>query len=382
MFIDAFLLIQDVQLLCFCVIFGFVALQHRGEPTRRWLWYSFLASGVGAVVHFLSPHLPAWIARGVGLEMVPLFYALVNVSIVFFVQRCRLIKWISAGVLVAALPLFLLWSGNANHVSGDALQNLATGLLCAVSPVVLLRSSEKATQLPRRLMAAFFLPFAAIELARAFVGFALMHDPHAFTALERMSEVACVVSIAVLPLAFLWMIGSRAESDLALQTLLDPLTQVMNRRGLRLSLDREVAMCENTGDPLSVAILDLDYFKKLNDRYGHASGDAMLIGIASLLRRYVRDSDTVARMGGEEFVLLLPQTTAEHAASLLERLRIEIENYTEIRDGETICSTASVGGTSTRTGKTVSASDLLHEADMALYQAKECGRNRVQMYAA
>ena len=300
--IDAILLIQDVQLLCFTVIFGFVYLQHRGDATRRWLFYSFLANAVGAVLDLSSAHLPAWLGReGLSLAMIPLSYALINIAVVAFLRRYKFTYWLSAAILLGTLPFFLLWSGHpyAEAWRSNALQDFAIALQSVVTGAILLGSTERSTRPPRLLLSGFYWLFCLVEFARFFVAFLLNRNPDSYAWLELTSSVAYVVATSVLPLAFIWMINSRLESDLLAQNMLDPLTQVQNRRGLRHALDREVARHLRTDSPFTVTILDLDRFKKLNDTYGHAIGDAVLVSIAALLRKSLRETDTVARLGGE-----------------------------------------------------------------------------------
>jgi len=376
--IEAILLIQDVQLLCFTIIFGFVALQHPADRIRRWIWYSFLANAVGAVLDFATPHLPVWISHGVNMLMIPLSYALINVAIVLFLRRFRWSVWVSFGILVAMSPLSLLWSAHGHHAQNDALTDLAIGLETLVSAIILLGTSEKSTRLPRLLMSVFFYAFTAVELTRAVVVLGLHWDADIRPpGLALISSVSYIVSTSVLPLAFLWLINSRVEAELVQQNMLDPLTHLLNRRGLRQALDRELDRQKDAAGTLTLAMLDLDHFKALNDTHGHAAGDAILIWLAGLLTRMLRDSDTVARVGGEEFVLLLPQTTEAEAFTLLEQLRKEIAIYAEDADVNTISVTASFGLATLSAGETASGSDLMRKADLALYRAKEEGRNRV-----
>lgn len=378
--IDALLLIQDVQLLCFAVIFGFVALQHRADRTRRWLWYSFLANAAGAFLDFLAPHSPAWLSRAIDLEMVPLSYVLVNAAFAVFLRRFHRTVWISAGLCIAALPMFLLWRNDASHVRGDTVQDVLVGLQCLVIAAILTAPADRASRLPRWLMSAFFFAFAEIELTRGIVFFSLHHPPDFYRSLELTSSVAYVVCTSVLPLAFLWLINTRLESELVLQNQHDPLTQVLNRRGLRPALERAMFEHEETGSLLTIAVLDLDYFKRLNDEHGHAAGDAMLQSTARLIQRCVREDDAIARLGGEEFAIVLPRMSEEAAQNMLERLRIQIENHSETFEGRRLCITASIGFTTTRPDEMVNATDLLRRADLAVYRAKADGRNRVQAF--
>jgi diguanylate cyclase (GGDEF)-like protein len=156
----------------------------------------------------------------------------------------------------------------------------------------------------------------------------------------------------------------------------DPLTALPNRRGWQTMLDREVRLAERHRVPLSVLVLDVDHFKRFNDRHGHAAGDALLKAIARQLRSAGRTTDYVARYGGEEFVVLLPHTDREGgaraAAKLLEAVR-RVSTQAESR-GEAV--SASIG-IATWPADATSAADLVPDADRAMYQAKRSGRDRV-----
>jgi diguanylate cyclase (GGDEF)-like protein/hemerythrin-like metal-binding protein len=141
-------------------------------------------------------------------------------------------------------------------------------------------------------------------------------------------------------------------------------------------MSRELGRARRYGQALSVAIVDIDHFKRVNDEYGHPVGDQVLARTAKLLSSCVRESDTVARWGGEEFALIAPMTTEEGAASLAEKLR-SIMAATHLGPREPI--TASFGVAELRPDDTVET--LLQRADEALYRAKQSGRNRVSRAA-
>jgi diguanylate cyclase len=161
------------------------------------------------------------------------------------------------------------------------------------------------------------------------------------------------------------------------KALIDPLTGLPNRAAWSERLEHEIKQWQQYGNTLSLAMLDLDHFKRINDNYGHLAGDKVLKIIATVLRKRLRGSDFIARFGGEEFVLLLPATPPALGAKLLETLRAAIEACPFHFKGERVTITISMGLASFRAGE---HSDLvLKRADQALYRAKSAGRNRVEL---
>ena len=161
------------------------------------------------------------------------------------------------------------------------------------------------------------------------------------------------------------------------KALIDPLTGLPNRAAWTERLEYEIAQWQQHGNTLSLAMLDLDHFKRINDNYGHLAGDKVLKIIATVLRKRLRGSDFIARFGGEEFVLLLPATPPAVGAKLLETLRAAIEACPFHFKGERVTITVSMGLAAFRPGE---HSDLvLKRADQALYRAKNAGRNRVEL---
>jgi diguanylate cyclase (GGDEF)-like protein len=168
----------------------------------------------------------------------------------------------------------------------------------------------------------------------------------------------------------------RLMLELARQSRHDPLTGLLNRRALRQELDREWHRTSRTGQPLACVLLDLDYFKRINDTWGHGTGDEALCAVASLLRHDCRAADVVSRYGGEEFCVLLPDTTQAAAAAWAERIRAQLAQSPLKAEGATIPLTASFG-IAQRTAAMLRADDLLDRADQALRLAKQLGRDRV-----
>jgi diguanylate cyclase (GGDEF)-like protein len=157
----------------------------------------------------------------------------------------------------------------------------------------------------------------------------------------------------------------------------DALTKVFNRRYFMDALTREVSFSLRKRSPLSVAILDVDHFKKLNDTHGHPAGDAALRALGQKLASEVRGYDIVARYGGEEFVILLRSTPLENALIFAERIRKAVEEMAVEHEGKTLKFTISLGVATLDPDHAITAEDLLRQADRFLYAAKEGGRNRV-----
>ena len=169
---------------------------------------------------------------------------------------------------------------------------------------------------------------------------------------------------------------ARAERQLLLQATADSLTGLANRRRFFDVSVGLLAQCRRYGTPATVALMDLDHFKQVNDRHGHAMGDAVLRAFATVLREVLRASDLAARVGGEEFAVLMPSTTAEEARIPLERIRQMLAERVVELDGQSVSVSVSIGLCEWREG--VDSPDAwLAQADQALYAAKGAGRNRL-----
>jgi diguanylate cyclase (GGDEF)-like protein len=167
--------------------------------------------------------------------------------------------------------------------------------------------------------------------------------------------------------------------------LTDPLTGCLNRRGLDQTLAREVARAARTGSEIALLALDLDHFKQVNDTHGHPVGDAVLRDAGALLLRAVRPGDVVARTGGEEFAILMPDTGGSSAFQLATRLCDMVRMRAFVLNGTRVPVTLSIGVIATgleHDDRPVSevADELKARADEALYGAKRSGRDRVRTW--
>ncbi len=159
----------------------------------------------------------------------------------------------------------------------------------------------------------------------------------------------------------------------------DALTGALNRRGLDQTLMREIARAQRLGVKLSLAMVDLDFFKKVNDQHGHEAGDQMLVHFAGLIKAVLRKSDALVRYGGEEFTLILPDTDARGAHFVLARLQQLMGKSPLVFEGKQINTTFSAGIATLRGDENGHA--LLRRADEALYLAKDGGRNAIKVAA-
>ena len=200
--------------------------------------------------------------------------------------------------------------------------------------------------------------------------------------LQTLTFLATFSVVLVSSVGFVFMSRDRADENNRVLAALDPLTGVANRRSLIAALDRDVARAQRMREPMALMMVDIDHFKDVNDQYGHPAGDRVLCSVVNVLRQRVRAQDLVGRYGGEEFMVLLPDTGLTGAEQLARELCKAVEESRCPADGVPgpgIAVTVSIGVFGGRLESGDSWDMLIAAADRALYQAKNNGRNRVEV---
>ncbi len=205
------------------------------------------------------------------------------------------------------------------------------------------------------------------------------------TKTSRLVLTALVLGVMVLTGFIIYVVArffirelGKAEDRLVTMATQDPLTGLFNRRETFSRIDTERTRCLRSSSPLSIIMCDIDHFKRINDTYGHVTGDFVLQALADVLRQSVRSYDIVCRYGGEEFLIAAPETTAIQATELSERIRTAVEQ-TDIKtaSGHAIRITVSLGASQMHGSEKIE--ETISRADQALYEAKNRGRNRVHV---
>lgn len=242
---------------------------------------------------------------------------------------------------------------------------------------ILLRGSER-DERARRFLGVIFLVIALLMLLRLLTGISGIHVSqglHEVSWVHSAFYLTVFVIFYAMGIGFMLMARERLLQDLARRATTDALTGTYNRYAFEPIAETALAQIDRRHLPVSLLMIDLDHFKAINDRHGHLIGDDVLRTVATLIRRELRAGDVLARYGGEELSLLLPDTDAAAARQIGERLRFLVETTVLPGRREPVRLTASFGLATAQ--QSVSLSALIHAADLALYQAKANGRNQL-----
>lgn len=285
-----------------------------------------------------------------------------------------------SGILIVALPLFVWFTyGHDSEQARLLLHTVVVGVIFLSTAVILFRKPEDPElRQPARACAWLLVLSSALQGTWCLAVFRANQVPnimHPDLVNVGFSYLSMIFALAiVIGLVWLALTAHRLELNKMAQT--DALTGLLNRRAFEEILRRELLRNHRSRGSMGLLLIDLDYFKQVNDTLGHFAGDDVLRRIATVLRDGTRPSDVLARYGGEEFVVLLRSTGEHESQAVAERLRAEIAGLAGLPGSVRL--TASMGVAVNQPGE--AAGDFLLRSDEALYHSKRMGRNQVSVY--
>ncbi len=358
--------------LCFLMAIAVLPLAGRERPARAAILYGtgFLLMGATVVTYVFAPAFLSGTAESVlrGALILGGFATLWASAWIRCARPVPALLFLM--ILSPALSSFVLYLGFSDRPLlrfGFAAISIAMGCIASACCLVRYKVPRNVGDIGTVAVLAFG---AGAELWVAAGALLLGYD---LQALINVYAVVAPVLFVGLGIFVFQSYALDAIEELNRHAQTDPITGLLNRRAFDERLARALAAAQRYRRPLSVVIADIDHFKDINDTHGHASGDQVLAAFAQLLQEQSREVDTVARIGGEEFAILVPEVDAAGAAGYAERLRRAVEH---MHGPEGICITASFGLADLVDARH-DAALLLARADEALYVAKAGGRNRV-----
>lgn len=377
--------IYEMRAAIFFCLSLFLLLIRFNTPTIRgmgWLSLAYAAGSGGSILVGLCDRYPNFWTIPVATLLILLSNIFVAQSFITLLRLPRIRTWPLYLPLMAGVGLTLYYF----YVQDAIAIRMATMYLCNASQYafligVLLHKGTLRTRMPRYTGALLYLLWIAISCRNAQL---VLQTPYSnplalngvFGGLLPSVPVLIAVTMAF---CFLWLAMTTLQNDLEMQSHTDALTGLLNRRGLETAGAREFSVALRRGSELSIIMLDIDHFKRINDHYGHERGDDTLVMVAECLRLHLRGMDQVARLGGEEFVVLLPDASEKRAVEVAERLRNKVLGMHIPYERGFFQITASLGVGCLK-HQDRSWNDVLRRCDLAMYQAKRKGRNRVEAH--
>ena len=377
------LLVERACLLTFCTLLVLVNVrEHRGMPGLRWFAASNVTYFVGGILIASRDHVPVWVSVVLANFLYSIGYVFLHRCLSEFFSQKPLYWWAQCSVAVLSLwqcIYFTLIHPNIRYRL--AAIGLATGLQFAICAMVAFHAKLATLRSDAVGMGSVLAISAALNFARTELTLVLgtaqtyLHSDQIQTTVVMLNTAVFVA----IDIAFVSMVATALRNELQTQALTDPLTKVMNRRALVPMVERAMAQSRQTGQPLSAIAVDLDNFKEINDSRGHRAGDMALVDATRCLEAELRESDSIARVGGDEFVIVLPNCSSNSAREIAERLRMTLESR-KIMVGEEYVQIRASFGVATLGELMTDWEGLIAECDRALYTAKSVGGNLV--YAA
>ena len=370
-----------VTAVIFACLSLYMLLIHRSTPGLRGVGLitaGYAASAAGMEFLALRGHIPDFFSITVANTLLVLINVFLYWGIADLLHLQRPQRWLLPISVIPAAAISLYFSYidpdvSARVIGISAIAVMQFGLighlLCGPAP--------QRISMPRLGLAILFTIYQAIYVYRAWE--AHLGDPRSLlrSAGTSMFSFLTPILIAVMTaLGVIWLAMAQLQYELEAQSRIDSLTGLLNRRALEQIGAKAVEIARRHSAALSLIILDLDHFKLINDVYGHDGGDVALYHAARCLRDNLRDVDHVARLGGEEFVAVLPGTSHTRAAEIAENLRRRLASLIVAHQSQEIRLSASFG-VATMLPSDTTWLEILRRGDRALYLAKEQGRDRV-----
>jgi diguanylate cyclase (GGDEF)-like protein len=288
------------------------------------------------------------------------------------------VRWLTALSLAGSAFMYWFSIERPNIRMRLLTHGIVIGAIFAATAVLLFRDRNDSPDVAVRASAWLAGTMAVLELAWCSYPWIFRVEPnfqHPDAVGTAFSYLATLLALAAVA-ALVWLSLCVQRVDLQRMAQTDSLTGLLNRGAFEAVLRRDLQRCHRSGATLAVMLIDLDYFKQINDSFGHAVGDSALRRISAALSAGIRPSDVLARYGGEEFVILLRESGVVDAHAAAERIRFDIQRLEDLPEGVTL--TASIGVAVNLPGE--SPDELILRADEALYRSKREGRNLVTLY--
>ena len=353
----------------------------RRDGLGRWA-AALLVNAIGHLLIMLRGLIPDVLSIVVGNLMLSSVFVGMIAAVYQF--QGRPVRW----ALLLAPPLLVLVIVSVyinNYPARVSFVGLVIGLQAVWALLAALSHRHATVGRGQWLLVAGLLLEAVVLGGRALVAISTHSEATNIlqsSALQTLTFLAAFSVVLVSSVGFVFMSRDRADENNRVLAALDPLTGVANRRSLIAALDRDVARAQRMREPMALMMVDIDHFKDVNDQYGHPAGDRVLCSVVNVLRQRVRAQDLVGRYGGEEFMVLLPDTGLTGAQQLARALCKAVEESRCPADGVPgpgIAVTVSIGVFGGRLESGDSWDMLIAAADRALYEAKNNGRNRVEV---
>ncbi len=368
------LLVVNVLLGAICLI---VARRDRTSRALRLWGAGLIVYAIGLLIT-ISLFLPVWVSKVMGNALI-CYAPIVCINGAIKHTHFRFSqRWLLAGFLVSIAPVI------ANHLLQHPIVLVDFVSSAPLADVLFLIGAWKLFTDPpadarpaSRFVAIAFVGSVVVWTARIagiFVQIGDTNDRDRADLVVALFSIAQIVASLAATLGLLWIEVRKMQATLERDAYFDALTGLPNRRATLTRFREEAARVVRQGNELSLVIFDVDLFKNVNDSFGHQIGDKVLVHVAELLSAHKRDEDVLGRIGGEEFVLLLPQQSATAAAEAAERLRTVVAANSISHAGNPVSVTIS-GGISTFPGDGRDWDSVFLAADKRLYSSKSAGRN-------